>query len=520
MQLSFWEKIVEAFKYNDVLWHDIYLTIIYALLAIVALLLLKSFIRSIKLRSDPEFKKRMARPRPLRAILTGLGGAAGFLIIPMGIFLVLSIQLGNVSSASANNQLILYEQQSKPLAVSIVEKFQANSSGQYGTTGSTHTYLEAVDLNRGELAWKTRLQRGGSRNNFILGLTEDQIIVFNGEGITLVTKANGKIIADQDSLADNSPVLKGQFSEDPTWYKWEDKSQTIRFKGADGQVYEIDPAHQTGKLLEGVKASAYFQQDSADQSPNGDNQTLLLIKSGAKDGRYMTFLGDEEIEAMQQQAAIESNVSERRKLYIGSLQRKGKAYTDDLKPVSDQVFIKGAFLADDKEDASSPYLFVSPPDFKSLVKEPVAPQSKDYSNVPAYFDALDAYHETADAYGKQEQSYKELFRYLQNRYGSVVNRPPLTVGKTGVLLVIHQSSTLPDSHFLLSAVDTASGKVQWTADTGMQMLGQYKVQKGSLVMMGMAQGSSITDLLTLSLSDGLIKGFNYKYEKSYTRSPL
>ncbi|WP_159101542.1 hypothetical protein [Listeria riparia] len=29
MEITFWDKVVAAFQYNDVIWHNVFLTIIY-----------------------------------------------------------------------------------------------------------------------------------------------------------------------------------------------------------------------------------------------------------------------------------------------------------------------------------------------------------------------------------------------------------------------------------------------------------------------------------------------------------
>lgn len=520
MQLSFWEKMIDAFRYNDALWHNIFLTIIYALFAFAACFAVGNFIRSAKRSENRDVTERRNSPRPWKTLYFTFGGAFGLLIIPLLIFIILSIVLGDASSARANNQIIVYEQDNHQVAVTVVKKFTATSQ-EYGiTSGTTHSYLQAVDMKRGQTRWKIKLP-DGSETKTILGETEANIIVFNGKGISIVDKSSGDVIADQKTFIKNSPALHGQFAPNQDWYIWDDHGQLLRFKGADGQLYELDLTEFTGKAVQNVEANNYLDQHAGQSLFDpGNNGLVLLAKSGLEDGRYITFLGQEEVQALSTQELESSSFSsERRQLYIGSLHQMGKLTTEDLKPVIDQFFIHGGFLADLESDASNPYAFASPPEFKSLVKEPAAPDPDQYRDRDTFYKDRDKYDKAREAYRDQEQKYNDLFNKLKNRGGYVTELAPLSTGQEGTFVVAHQDSTLPDAHLLLSAVDTVNGKLLWTMDTNMQYLGTHKVLDGSLVIMGMSRSMEITDILKISLSDGHLIGFNLKYERSYERSP-
>lgn len=520
MQLSFWEKFVDAFRYNDVLWHNIFLTIIYVLFVFAACFAAGHFIRSAKRRKKRDVTERRNSPHPLKILYFTFGGVFGLLFIPLLVFIILSIVLGDASSARANNQIIVYEQDNHQMAVTVVKKFTATSQ-EYGiTSGTTHSYLQAIDMKQGQTRWKIKLP-DGSETKSILGETKQNIIIFNGNGISIVDKSSGDVSADEKTFIKNSPELHGQFAPNEDWYTWDNQGQLLRFKGADGQLYELDLTEFTGKVVQNVEANNYLDQHVGNSLFDPGNSSLVLFaKSGRGDGRYITFLGQEEVQAVRSQDLESSSFSsERRQLYSGSLHQMGKLTTEDLKPVVDQFFIHGGFLADLESDASNPYAFTSPPEFKSLVEEPEAPDPDQYRDLDAFYKDRDKYDEARAAYRDQEQKYNDLFDKLKNRGGFVTELAPLSTGQEATFVVAHQDSTLSGAHLLLSAVDTVNEKLLWTVDTNMQSLGTHKVLDGSLIIMGMSSSMEITDILKISLSDGHLTGFNLKYEKSYERSP-
>ncbi|OWA36235.1 hypothetical protein B9G55_10335 [Saccharibacillus sp. O16] len=551
MEPTLWEKIILAFQYNDSVWHNIFLSIIYALVGIFALLLLRALIRMITRPGDIRDTDTGPRPSPAKVLMVWLGSVGGMLVFPIGLFLVITIALGSSDSARISSSTLSYEQNGVPASVVIVDKFIANSSGEGITTGTSKAYVYAMNADTGLPLWKKNI--GRSYSPMLLGQTDQRIAAFDGKNLIILNKADGSEAADAKQLQSSNPELQGKLPEEAARYRWDAKQKRVVLQGLDGQLYGIDPDTLKGSALSGVKMSDYFGDNdpSTEVRPLG---RLGLIRSGADDGRYTLFLTEEEaakvqagtLGAEQDSADSAAAADPRKRLYGGSLLKGGKLKADDLKPLLSDVFLNGGFLSDPtlggspSSDSSSkppsdPYAMTEFPEFSKIESEPKMPEIPDSLDWPsrmtvaeyerysaeedrrmdAYYAARDQYDQKIEAYRERNTKYDNAARTLE-RLNSLPGAAPIHFpdpngSKDEIFLIAHDSVVSNSPSLLLSAVDLKTGKVLWRADTHLQSLESYSRVGDRLLLVG---GDSSSYWMTVSLKNGAVTGYDFQYDRS------
>ncbi|GEM_PF-6519394 len=543
MEPTLWEKVLLAFQYNDSVWHNLFLTIIYVLIGIFALLLLNALIRLITRPRD--IRETGPAPRPGKVLATWLGSAVGLLAFPVGLFLVLTVALGSSDSASISPGTLAYEQNGVPTAVVIVDKFIANSSGEGITTGTSKAYVYAMDTHTGVPLWKTKIGRAYSP--MLLGQTDTRIAAFDGKNLIVLNKTDGSEAADAKKLEASNAELQGKLPESAAQYRWDAKNRRIVIQGLDGQLYSIDPDTLKGGVLTGAKLNDYFSDDAQSAQPSSLGK-IGLIRSGAGDGRYLLFLTDEEaarvkdgtIGTEQAGGASSANNDPRKRLYSGSLLKAGKLAAEDLKPLMDNVFLNGSFLSDPNLDGSTspdPYMMTEFPDFAKIEKEPKMPdppksvdwpsrmtvaeyeryRAEDNRRAESYNKALDQYDKDIQAYRERDTKYDNTASALKNLSGLSGLAPLHFTDENGsgaeIFLVAHDSVVSDSKSLMLSAVNLKAGKVLWTTDTRLQTLQSYNRVGDSLMLVGSGDGGN-SYLLTVSLKNGAATGYDFQYDRS------
>lgn len=543
MEPTLWEKILLAFQYNDSVWHNVFLTIIYALAGLFALLMLNALIRSITRPRD--IRDTGPAHKPGRVFAAWIGSAAGLLAFPVGLFLVLTIALGSSDSARIASGTLAYEQNGIPASVVIVDKFIANSSERGMTSGTSKAYVYSIDADTGVPLWKTKIGRAYAP--MLLGQTDGRIAAFDGKHLVVLNKSDGSEAADAKKLQSSNPELQGKLPEEAARYRWDAKNRRVVVQGLDGQLYGIDPDTLTGRLLTGVKLTDYFGSDDATAEPRALGR-IGLIRSGAGDGRYALFMTEDEaarvkdgtIGADDASAASGAAADPRKKLYSASLLKGGRLTADDLKPMLDNVFLNGGFLSDpdlDGSTSSDPYVMSEFPDFAKIEQEPKmpdVPESLDWPSrmtvaeyerysaeedrrMAVYEAARDKYDQEIEAYRERDTKYGDTARALE-RFVGLKDSMPLHFADNGgsgheIFLIAHDSVVSNSPSLLLSAVDLQAGKVLWTADTRLQSLSSYDRAGDKLSLVG-SDSSGNSYLMTVSLKDGAVAGYDFRYDRS------
>ncbi|NGZ76066.1 PA2928 family protein [Saccharibacillus alkalitolerans] len=540
MEPTIWEKILLAFRYNDSLWHNIFLTIIYALLGIAALLALSGFMRAL---TRPRDIRDDAPPRrnPLRVLLNRLFGTFMFLIFPVGLFLLLTVMLGSSDSASIESGTLAYEQDGTEMSVVIVDKFIANSHDRGVTSGTSKAFVYAINAQTGEPVWKTSIGRAYSP--FLLGQTDKRIALFDGSGPVVLDKADGAELADAAKLEASNAQSKAGFPKEAGRYKWDEKLKAIIFQGLDGGLYALDPDKLNVESLPSSRLSAYFGSEAA---PTYTAQRLGLIRSGAGDGKYALFLNERQADLLKkgtfgQEDESDSGVSDpRMQLYKGTLLKGGGTASKDLKPLTDEIFLNGGFLSalrTDDSTAKDPYRAAAFADYEKVVKEPQAPGAPESIDWPSRMTVeqyerykaeekrrSDAYYAERDRYDAQNETYRAQRDLYTNTARALLwsnsgsEYPPFHYsGPSGqdVFLIVHDKTAENSSDILISAFDLKAGQVLWTVDTRLWSVDSYDVAGGYLSLIGKgAQSNSY--LFSLSLEDGSAKGYDFRYDRSLT----
>ena len=542
MAPSLWERILLSFQYNDALWHNVFLTILYVLAGLSLLTLLRLLGRSIaRPRDIRDDTGPAARKGTSKLFLGWLIGTLGLLGFPLVLFVILSVALGGADSTRIDSGILSYERDGVETSVVLVDKFIANSTGEGITTGTNKAFVYAIDVEDGKVIWKTGI--GRSSSPFLFGQTEERVILFDGYGPVVLSKADGSKLADAPTLESSSTELQGKLPEEAPRYKWDDARKRLIFQGLDGGLYAVDPDTLKGTIAADAKLADYFGDDSS--ANRYTEPGLGLIRSGEEDGRYMLLLNEENAEALQKgtygqgESTTATTEDSRRRLYAGSLLADGVLTTEDLKPLLDQVFLNGGILSDmsvDGSTASDPYVMTEFPAYTTLKKQPEMPEMPDMFDWPSRMTMeeyeqyqveqdrrMDAYDEARDQYDMDSEAYREN----QSRYdatGRALLRlnasssyPPFhfTDAASGneAFLIRHDAVLSNDTNVLLSAVDPKAGQVLWTTDTHLQSIDNYSQSGEQLVLVGRGD-SGDSYLFTMSLKDGSGWGYDFKYDQT------
>ncbi|MDO3412030.1 PA2928 family protein [Saccharibacillus sp. CPCC 101409] len=541
MEPTLWEKIQLAFRYNDALWHNVFLTVILALAGLFVLTALASLVRSATLPS--ESRDRRPRRNPLRFLLGWGIGSFSLLAFPIGLFLILSVVLGGSGSARIESGMLSYEQDGRQISVVLADKFIANSTEEGVTRGTSKAFVYALDTADGRPVWKTGI--GRSYSPMLLGQTDKRIAVFDGGGPLILDKAGGAVLADARKLQSANSELNGQMPEDAKRYIWQEREKAIVFQGLDGRLYSIDPDTLTGGPMQGAKPADYFGGEAGNAAAAAP-QRIGLIRSGGGDKRSVLFLSDEQADTLRGgnfESELPANgaaADPRKRIFAGRLLPGGSSSSEELEPLLETVFLNGGFLSDmrvDSSTASDPYTMTGFPAFGALEKEPVMPELPepfDWSDMTmdeylkheaeqerrmdAYYAERDKYDQAREDYRARQQKYEGAARSILRLNGASSGYPPFhyrnpEAKDRDLFIVLHDSEVSNRASILLSAVDPESGSVLWTADTHLQSLKSCDPSADRLTLVGQGdKGDSY--LFTVLLEDGSSHGYDFNYDRS------
>ncbi|MBC1247864.1 PA2928 family protein [Listeria booriae] len=501
MEMTFWDKVVAAFQYNNVIWHNVFLTIVYIIIGVAVAVFVSACIGQIRNRKyTAESGGKLSK-----GFLTGFLIGLVILIFPIGLFLTLSIALGSAGSVDVSGQSVFYTHEGKSTMMTLTSEFQANSVENGITSGSSKVYAVAIQPETGKRIWKTKLLKGPSPGKKIIGVANEKTWIFDGKNLQVINKQNGKIIADEEKLAEISPTLKNQFPTNTAWYIFKDKH--VLFKGLDGQVYEVDADSMKGNVKEGVNASDVFESDDLNNIQSAQGQ---IVASGKSDGKYFVMIGAEDVQAIQRGLEQPATSSERKYVYTTSLIDKGTSTIADQTKVVDQVFLNGAFLL---TPANNNDKYTYKP-IESIAAPPKMPSYSDYSDTRAYLDALEAYQKALSNYQDNDSTYSNLI----GRLNAWKMSTPVHIGNNATFIVEHNETTESASNILLSAVDTDKKKVLWTINTKAPSIHFTHQDSGNLVV-STSGSSEAKNILNVSLETGKTTGYNFQYNRTFSIEP-
>lgn len=539
MAPSFWEKIFLAFRYNDSIWHNVFLTIIYILALLSLLSLIRGIMRTIAKPQD--IRDEAARPKFSKKISGWFLGSLAVLAFPVTLFLILTLALGSSDSASISSNTLSYEYEGVQTSVLLIDKFIANSSERGITTGSSKSYVYAMNEETGEPIWKKGIGRAYAP--YLMGQTDERIVVFDGSGPLVLNKTDGTQAADIRKMESSNAELKGNFPEESKSYVWDEKRHMIVFQGLDGGLYFIRPDTLEGGISS-AKLSDYFKTEDTENAYVSDR--LSIVASGQEDGTYRFFANEETAQQLRDgtfaQAESPNASSEtqdmRRRIYTGSLLADGEAAVKDLEPLIDQVFLRGAFLGDLRREAAAsadPYALTRFPDYSSIKKEPRMPDSPESIDWPSRMTVeqyesyqaeenrrIDEYNAERDAYDAANESYREKETVYDHIARSLLIQnggtpvPPFhyadASGRSEAFLVAHYSSLASDAHLLISAVDLEGAAVLWTADTHLKDIESHTPSDDRMLFAGKGDDGN-SYVFSLSLNDGSGWGYDFRYDR-------
>jgi len=539
MDATFLEKILFAFRYNDSTWHNVFLTVIYILLALSLFTLIRRIVRYIAQPRD--IRDEAPRTPFLKTLFKWFVGSLAFLAFPVILFLILTLTLGSSDRAEISPRTLSYEREGVRTSVLLIDKFIASSMDRGVTSGSSKSYVYAMNEKTGETIWKTGIGRAYAP--YLMGQTEERIVVFDGSGPLVLNKTDGAKLADARKMESSNTELEGRFPEESKSYRWDEKRKQIVFQGLDGGLYRVDPDTLEGGASS-AKLSDYFKEDDSDTVYIPDR--LSIVQSGKGDGNYHIFANEETAEQLregtfaQEESPNASSEAEdmRRRIYTGSLLAGGEIAVKDLKPLIDQVFLRGAFLSDFNRktaDSDDPYMLSGFPDYSSIEKEPRMPdfpesvdwpsrmtieeyeayKAEENRRMESYYAQRDQYDTANESYRDQKTLYDHIAYSLMIQNGGTPV-PPFhyadASGKGEVFLVAHYSSLASDADLLISAVDMDKAQLLWTANMHLKEIESYNPSGERMTLTGRGEGGN-SYAFSLSLKDGSGWGYDFRYDR-------
>ncbi|MHC5252954.1 PA2928 family protein [Listeria kieliensis] len=464
MELTFWDRIVRAFQYDQAIWHNIFLTIIYVIAAACVFFAIR-YIRGLIQK-----KERFS----IAAFLSILIGP---LVFPVILFLILSIALGGASSVTPGQNMVAFKTSDGEDAIALsTANFLANETGRYGTHGRTRYYAVALSPETGEEIWQTKLERGGEAE--LLGKTGDKLWYFTGNGLQVIALKSGKTLA-------KTTDFKGIQNQLPKQYKnYIVKNQFVYFKGLDGQFYQINPKNLTGQVAKGGIQATDFPESSV----SGKRFETTQITTNPGNNQLVAFLSDKEMQSIQSGGDIETDLeNERSYLYETKFVEQNKVAVSPEQKVSPQAFIAGEFILDPNKKRPPNDAFHKLTDFESQVTD---------TNSSSYSADYIRFARLTGGLGLSTSS-----KYL-----------PLTTSK-GDWLIWHCETTDMASNLKLSAFNPKTKTVSWTTDLHTSSISNTARQGDKLTLLSNGY------LLEINLKNGDLKGYSFENDRFFSKKP-
>ncbi|KNY29431.1 hypothetical protein Bccel_4705 [Pseudobacteroides cellulosolvens ATCC 35603 = DSM 2933] len=399
------------------------------------------------------------------------------LVFPVGLFLLIEVNLTDASSAAALDQAIVYELDGNPVASMVVKVFSASETGSEGTSGSNYYKIQAIDLKKGTLIFDKKMK--GSYSTYhdpkILGSLKDNLFIFHDGRILVIDKFSGKTVHSINSVGDSDEV---SLLPEPEMCKFDNTTKSIVFKANNGLVYSLNMQDLGISEKKSIDIDKYFTKEKNTFTTKYLGKGMSIIKASEK-GMFNIFLTDSDINNLKEGLEVSSSVenTERRYLYNGSLDN-----VMGLKKLTQEVFLLGGFLFNQVSNDKYFYDNIG-----------IDPQNKNFKNY-------------VNLSGRGESKALEPFK---------------TEG-SNLSLIVHKKSLDSGANTLLTAINLQEGKSTWSIDTGASEIHEcYNIDKDHIMLFcqdgynTMGQNFSTNFILYVSLKDGTCTGFDVKYSRSF-----
>lgn len=291
------------------------------------------------------------------------------LFITVLVYIIVTV-LNKNSHREATGELMYYTLNNAPMAAACVAHFKAHTVSGGMSSGTTSHYAEAINLQTGEVVWSTELsgQKGDWVSTNLLMAQSKAYFFYFLDGLIVVDKATGKIVAETKDLEKENPAQKENFPSDPKKYYFNEPEQAILFTGNDALCYVLN----TNTLKTTVTSNK--------EIPRRLLQNTAICGYDAANGKFTGILGEEDKEQLENGYYYGGRTDEnaRRYLYKSSytgLNKTGRGFImDSLIKINDEPFIYGAFLTstplpDNVVRENPPVLHLAHPDAYIMIHQ-------------------------------------------------------------------------------------------------------------------------------------------------------
>lgn len=309
------------------------------------------------------------------------------LLIPVlfivGLIYVIPKMLTTYGDREAKGEVMYYTLNNTPMVAAYVEHFKVRSLNRGIRGGKVFRYAEAIDLQTGEVVWSTELS--GQKEDWVsspLLMAQSKACLFYFlDGLIVVDKATGKIIAGTKDLEKENPAQNENFPSSPNKYYFNEPEQAIIFTGNDALCYALNintlkttiaannkiPQHLPGSNI-------YFGRD--------------ICGYDAANGKFVGILGEVDKRQLKIGYSYGSRTDDNARRYLYKSTYTGPNQTgrgfmmDSLVKINDEPFIYGAFLTgttltDNIVRENPPVLHLTHPDAYILIhKTSIATDAK------------------------------------------------------------------------------------------------------------------------------------------------
>ncbi|MFH6994522.1 PA2928 family protein [Flavobacterium sp. FlaQc-48] len=294
------------------------------------------------------------------------------LLFIMGVIYVMPNILNKYRKGEAKGKVIYYTINNAPMAAAYVVR-----SGNRGRrNGAVSHYAEAINLQTGEVVWSTKLsgQKDDRPSTHLLMAQSKVYLFYFLDGLIVVDKATGKIVAETKDLEKENPAQKENFPSRLDKYYFNEPEQALFFTGNDALGYALN--------LNTLKTTVTSNNKIPQRIPLYDNVYLdnTICGYDTASGKFIGILG--EVDKKQLKSGYyyggSTDDNARRYLYKSSytgLNKTGHGFImDSLIKINDEPFIYGTFLTstplpDNVVRENPPVLHLAHPDAYIMIHQ-------------------------------------------------------------------------------------------------------------------------------------------------------
>lgn len=271
------------------------------------------------------------------------------LLIPVlfivGLIYVIPNMLNNYGDREAKGEVMYYTINDTPMVAAYVEHFKVNNVRRGVRGGKVTRYAEAINLATGEIMWSTELS--GQKDDWVsskLLMAQSKAYLFYFlDGLIVIDKATGKIVAETKDLEKENPSQKENFPSQNNKYFFNEPEQAIVFTGNDALSYSLSlnilkttVSSNTKIPLFYPSSNIYFGRD--------------ICGYDAANGKFIGILGEVDKKQLKIGYSYGGRTDDNARRYIYKSSYTGPNQTgrgfimDSLIKINNEPFIYGTFL--------------------------------------------------------------------------------------------------------------------------------------------------------------------------------